>query len=127
MILEPTADLVGLALYLLGTLTAGYVMISSERSQASLQRLRQNLETIRARVDQPSPPYELPRLKEAIRSGDVAGIRANATWSALTFDDGQSLSPYELAQLHGRADILAILAKAYHEHGLGYRLVDWVE
>jgi hypothetical protein len=127
MTLDPTADLVALALCLLGTLTAGFVVLCSERYQASLKRLRQDVESIRSRVDRPSPPHELPRLKEAIRSGDLAGIRVNATWSALAFDDGQSLSPYELALIHGRADVLAILAKAYHEHGLGYRLVDWVD
>jgi hypothetical protein len=91
MTLEPTADLVGLALCLLGLLTAGFVAISSERCQASLQRLRADLETIRASVHKPNPPHELPHLKEAIRSGDIAGIRANATWFALAFDDGQFL------------------------------------
>lgn len=127
MTLDPTTDLVSLALCLLGTLTAGFVAISGERCQASPQRFRADLETIRASIDKPNPPHELPRLKEAIRSGDIPGIRAYATWSALAFDDGQSLSPYELALIHGRAEVLAILAKAYHEHGLGYRLVDWVD
>jgi HAMP domain-containing protein len=125
--IEPTADLLWLALLLLGTLTAAFVMLSSEQTQASLKRLRQDVESLRASVDRSKPPPELPRLKAAIRSGDLAGIEANATWSALVFEDGKSLSPYELALIHGRADVIAVLSKAYRRQGLAYRLVEWAD
>ena len=123
--IDPTADLLWLALLLLGTLTAAFVMLSSEQTRASLERLGQELESLRAGVDRSKPPPELLRLKSAIRSGDLDAIHANATWSALVFEDGKSLSPYELALIHGREDVLAILSRAYRKQGLAYRLFEW--
>ena len=105
----------------LGTLTAALLAFVAERIETELARLRVEQEVFRssARI---APPAELSDLRQAIRSADIPAIHDFATWRALAYADGETLSPYELAVLYGHEDVIRTIRKAYQRHRLAYRL-----
>lgn len=66
-----------------------------------------------AERDIPWQPRSAKRLKAAIRAGDVEAVRRWAVASALVFEDGQLLTPYELAELYGDPAVIGAVETAF--------------
>ena len=119
--IEPACEKAWMTALFMGTMMAALLVFVAEQVETELTALRQAQVASRSTA-QFAPPAELFQLRQAIRSGDIPAIHDLATWRALAYADGETLSPYELAVLYDNEDVIRTMRKAYQRHRLAYRL-----
>lgn len=119
--IEPACEKGWMTVLFMGTLTAALLAFVVEHYENLLENLRPSMGTFPF-TSGSSTPEELPGLRQAIRSADLPTIHDLATWRALVYADGETLSPFELAVLYGHEDVIRTISKAYQRHRLAYRM-----